>query len=117
MWESTYQQELRASVLVDSSWTVDCTVAHSGRLGVNGLIWVVSTVPFRVFSVGKYAFQKKRDSFEWHRGLNLRLTRNLKPWPHLPCLWSRLSGRPKVSFLLLDSVIAHVGVDPTLQQS
>ena len=26
MWESTYQQELRASVRVD--WTVDCTVAY-----------------------------------------------------------------------------------------
>ncbi len=28
-----------------------------GRLGVHGLIWVVN-LPFGVFSIGKYAFQK-----------------------------------------------------------
>ena len=34
MWEWTYQQELRASVLVD--WTIDCTVAYShGTRGLN----------------------------------------------------------------------------------
>ena len=41
MWESTYQQELRASVLVD--WTVDCTVAYPhGTRGLSAVTRVVA---------------------------------------------------------------------------
>ena len=48
-----------------------------GRLGVHGLIWVVCRYNLRVFSVGKYAFQKKRT---WTRILLLKFVPVSRIW-------------------------------------